>query len=97
MKVMEYKLNLPNINSLEPIAWIIKYLTADSLSEAVFWYTNKGKNPIKFNSNPAQTPNQCTEEIENSVPNIMISTNVKVNGRDESIRKRIISIYPKQS
>ena len=80
---------LPKIRRPDPKACTIKYLTADSLSEALFWYTSTGKKPIRLISSPAQTPSQWEEEIENIVPNTVIKTNINPKGNLENIRRRM--------
>ena len=92
-----YNLSLPKIRRLDPNAWATKYFTADSLLDMLFWYTNRGRNPIRLTSRPAQMPSQCVEEIENNVPILITEKNIYLKGRLENIRKRIKSNYPKQS
>ena len=76
MKDMLYTNNLPKIRNLDPIACTTKYFTADSLSIDPFWYTKRGRNPIKLISNPAQIPNQCKDDTENIVPIPITTKNI---------------------
>lgn len=71
-----YVPKLPNNNKLDPRAWITKYFTADSLSDILFWYTKRGRTPIKLISKPAQIPSQWEEETENKVPKIATIKNI---------------------
>ena len=75
-----YVPKLPNNNKLDPRAWITKHLTADSLSDMLFffffWYTKRGRTPVKLISKPAQIPNQWEEEIENKDPKIATMKNI---------------------
>lgn len=89
VKEVEQVSKLPKIKRPDPRAWTIKYLTADSLSEVLFWYKSTGRNPIRLISKPAQTPSQCEEERENIVPKTATNKNKKVNGSLENIRKRM--------
>jgi len=89
VKEVEQVSKLPKIKRPDPRAWTIKYLTADSLSEVLFWYKSTGRNPIRLISKPAQTPSQCEEERENTVPKTATNKNKKVNGSLENIRKRM--------
>ena len=89
VKEVEQASKLPKIRRPDPRAWTIKYLTADSLSEALFWYRRIGRKPIRLTSKPAQTPNQWEEERENIVPKTATNRNKKVNGSLENIRKRM--------
>lgn len=89
VKEMEQASKLPKIKRPDPRAWTIKYFTADSLSEVLFWYKRTGRNPIRLTSKPAHTPNQWEEERENIVPKTATNRNKKVNGSLENIRKRM--------
>ena len=97
VKEMEDLISLPKTTSPDPKAWTIKYLTADSLSDLLFWYRRIGRKPIKLTSRPPQTPNQCEEEMENKVPNTATNKNRKVKGKLENIKKKDGANHPKQS
>lgn len=71
-----YVPKLPNNSKLDPRAWMTKYFTADSLSDILFWYTKRGRTPIKLISKPAQIPSQWEEETENKVPKIATIKNI---------------------
>ena len=62
---------------MEAIAWIKKYLMADSARKGHNLVVINGMNDNRFNSSPNHAPNQEVEEIDKMVPVSSVNKNNK--------------------
>lgn len=81
-KLILYIITDEIIRILDLILWIIKYFIEASASWVLPLIFIRGKNPIKFNSNPIHIVSQCEEDNEKIVPIIMIIINKKLDGKN---------------
>lgn len=78
--------------TVEPKAWMRKYLSAASDEYWLPLVEINGINDSRFNSNPIQAPNHELEETAIAIPKIKVPVNKQRDG-ENTIKKKDLVLY----